>query len=495
MDTNDHAEYLLGNNVNPKQELPSGSESLFQPNVASSAHLQHTGSAGPLSRSRSRRTITTMTGSSTSLLGSEGSKTTIGIDRGHLEDTAKVLNLKPNSSAQCNFPGEDNRPIYKARNLTSDSQSVEATQGHYISQTINSTSHKRGVGLLNRQNYVKPRVTGQSAFGYDKFGRNGNYSSCRNTQDLREAVWGPRANRGTYKSSFGSTDRKSNPSQLVCRSKYNKSDFQTKYAEAKFFMIKSFNEDDIHKSIKYNVWASTPRGNEKLDAAYWDAQRVMSKGSKCPIFLFFSVNASCQYVGLAEMLGPVDFNKNMDFWQQEKWKGFFPLKWHIVKDIPNRHFQHITLENNDNKPVSFSKDTQEIGLPQGLQMLQIFKDYSPTTMLLDDLEFYEKREKSLQATRWRRSAMMNSDRRLYDERNYAEHLEEALTILVLMFIIMAIFERVVEARRAASISVVQGNPEQQYQVTPSSRLEFFVSMPGGLFPTHLAKPAPLPGAS
>lgn len=62
---------------------------------------------------------------------------------------------------------------------------------------------------------------------------------------------------------------------------------------------------------------------------------------------------------------------------------------------------------------------------------------------------------------------------------------------------MAIFEHVVKARRVASISVAQGNSEEQYQVTPStsSRLEFFVSMPpGGLFPTHLAKPAPLPGA-
>ncbi|XP_074559866.1 YTH domain-containing protein ECT4-like [Curcuma longa] len=429
MDTNDHAEYLLENNVNPEQELPSGMDSLFQPNVASSTHLHHTGSAKPQSRSRSPGTITTMTGSSASLLGSEGSKTTIGNDRGHLADSAKALNLKPNSSVQCNLPSEDNRPVYKVRNLTSDSQSVEATQGHYISQTITSTSRERQAWLLNRQNYTKPRAIGQSVFGYDKFGRNGNYSSCRNTQDLSEVVRGPRANRGRYKSSFVSTDRKLNPSQLVCRNKYNEPDFQTKYEEAKFFMIKSFNEDDIHKSIKYNVWASTPRGNEKLDAAFWDAQRLVSEGSKCPIFLFFSVNASCQFVGLAEMLGPVDFNKNMDFWQQEKWKGFFPLKWHIVKDIPNLHFQHITLENNENKPVSFSKDTQEIGLPQGLQMLQIFKDYSPTTMLLDDLEFYEKRQKSLQATRWRRSAMIKSNRGFYDDTNYVEHLEEAVSNL------------------------------------------------------------------
>lgn len=71
------------------------------------------------------------------------------------------------------------------------------------------------------------------------------------------------------------------------------------------------------------------------------------------------------------MLGPVDFNKNMDFWQQEKWNGFFPLKWHIVKDIPNRMFQNITLENNGNNPVVFSKDTQEVLLSPNFIDLKI----------------------------------------------------------------------------------------------------------------------------
>lgn len=60
------------------------------------------------------------------------------------------------------------------------------------------------------------------------------------------------------------------------------------------------------------------------------------------------------------MVGPVDFNKSMDFWQQDKWTGCFPVKWHIVKDIPNSLLKTITLENNDNKPVTNSRDTQEV---------------------------------------------------------------------------------------------------------------------------------------
>lgn len=77
---------------------------------------------------------------------------------------------------------------------------------------------------------------------------------------------------------------------LIRMDQYNLPDFPSKYDHAFFFVIKSYSEDDIHKSIKYNVWASTPNGNKRLDAAYQEAQKQMTeKGSKCPVFLFFSV--------------------------------------------------------------------------------------------------------------------------------------------------------------------------------------------------------------
>lgn len=60
------------------------------------------------------------------------------------------------------------------------------------------------------------------------------------------------------------------------------------------------------------------------------------------------------------MIGAVDFHKDMDFWQQDKWSGSFPVKWHIIKDVPNSGFRHIILENNENKPVTNSRDTQEV---------------------------------------------------------------------------------------------------------------------------------------
>ncbi|KAL9459023.1 hypothetical protein AB3S75_007838 [Citrus x aurantiifolia] len=256
-----------------------------------------------------------------------------------------------------------------------------------------------GRGWLSVDGKYKSRGRGNGYFGY------GN----ENMDGLNELNRGPRA-KGA-KNQKGSApnalpvkeqnvltngtaeDEKDKISLSPDRDEYNKADFPEEYTDAKFFVIKSYSEDDVHKSIKYSVWASTPNGNKKLDAAYQEAQQ---KSRSCPVFLLFSVNTSGQFVGLAEMAGPVDFNKNVEYWQQDKWTGCFPVKWHIVKDVPNSLLKHITLENNENKPVTNSRDTQEIKLEQGLKLIKIFKDHPSKTCILDDFGFYETRQKTIQ---------------------------------------------------------------------------------------------------
>jgi len=137
----------------------------------------------------------------------------------------------------------------------------------------------------------KPRGRGNGFYGY----------ANENLDGLSELNRGPRANRFKNQKGFGpnvsitvkgqnlSTNGNAEDSSVVLPDKdhYNKADFPVDYSEAKFFIIKSYSEDDIHKSVKYNVWASTPNGNKKLDAAYQEAQE---KAGGCPVFLFFSVS-------------------------------------------------------------------------------------------------------------------------------------------------------------------------------------------------------------
>jgi hypothetical protein len=216
---------------------------------------------------------------------------------------------------------------------------------------------------------------------------------------------------------------------LVKRDNYNLPDFQTKYDHAFFFVIKSYSEDDIHRSIKYNVWSSTPNGNKRLDTAYQEAQcKAAEKGSNCPVFLFFSVNASGQFCGVAEMTGRVDFSKSMDFWQQDKWSGYFPVKWHIIKDVPNPQLRHIILEYNDNKPVTNSRDTQEVRNPQGTEMLNVLKNYASKTSILDDFDFYESRQKVMQEKRIRSSRLHVDTQQKKDTDELAARLKSELQV-------------------------------------------------------------------
>lgn len=140
-----------------------------------------------------------------------------------------------------------------------------------------------------------PRIN--SWFGFDNKFRsrgkgNGSFSYRNEKIDgLNELIKGPRVKvlKGQNVQSDEAiiAERENTPS-VPSMELYNKSDFPEHYAGAKFFIIKSYSEDDVHKSVKYNVWASTPNGNKKLNAAYEEAQN----SGGCPVFLFFSVSLS-----------------------------------------------------------------------------------------------------------------------------------------------------------------------------------------------------------
>ncbi len=49
---------------------------------------------------------------------------------------------------------------------------------------------------------------------------------------------------------------------------YNPKDFDWNLKNGRVFIIKSYSEDDIHRSIKYSIWCSTEHGNKRLDSAF-----------------------------------------------------------------------------------------------------------------------------------------------------------------------------------------------------------------------------------
>lgn len=171
---------------------------------------------------------------------------------------------------------------------------------------------------------------------------------------------------------------------LIAAKGYNPVNFDTKPTDARYFVIKSYTEDDVHKSLKYEIWSSTDPGNKRLDKAFKEC------GGRGPIYLFFSVNASGHFCGVAEMLTPLDYSRSSTVWASDKWKGVFKVKWIFVRDIPNSALRHIKLLNTqERKPVTNSRDTQELLPEAGQEMLRIFHTHPARTSLLQDFGFYE----------------------------------------------------------------------------------------------------------
>ncbi|CAG0887497.1 unnamed protein product [Darwinula stevensoni] len=174
--------------------------------------------------------------------------------------------------------------------------------------------------------------------------------------------------------------------ELRMRNEYNPKEYDLNPKGGRFFVIKSYSEDDIHRSIKYEIWCSTEHGNKRLDSAFREREE------KGPIYLFYSVNGSGHFCGMAQMVSCVDYNSTSNVWAQDKWKGQFKVKWIYVKDVPNTQLRHIRLENNENKPVTNSRDTQEVPYEKGKQVLKIMHHYKHTTSIFDDFIHYEKRQ-------------------------------------------------------------------------------------------------------
>ncbi|CAF1944164.1 unnamed protein product [Brassica oleracea] len=57
--------------------------------------------------------------------------------------------------------------------------------------------------------------------------------------------------------------------------------------------------------------------------------------------------------------------------------------------------QEDEAHNNEDKPVTNSRDTQEVKLEQGLKIVKIFKEHTSKICILNDFSFYEVRQKTI----------------------------------------------------------------------------------------------------
>ena len=152
---------------------------------------------------------------------------------------------------------------------------------------------------------------------------------------------------------------------------------------AKYYIARSYNIEDILVSIQTGTWCSNDQGNRKLNHGFRE-----NRSSNAPVYLLFSINGSKHFCGAAEMASFVDFKAKDNIWfsNKNKWRGRFKVKWIYVKDVPNAKMNHIKLENNEDKPIAFSRDGQDVPQEKGEEALRFIHNYAHEKTVLEDTE-------------------------------------------------------------------------------------------------------------
>ncbi|CAD8053278.1 unnamed protein product [Paramecium sonneborni] len=191
--------------------------------------------------------------------------------------------------------------------------------------------------------------------------------------------------------------------------------------EAYAYILRSNNDDDIHKSIKYGIWTSSKENNEKLNAKYLEAQE---QGKT--VYLFFSVVRSGQFVGVAKLTSGYKDESFQYWWEIKKWKGHFNVQWLYVKDVPNKHFEH--LKNSDNVEVTRSRDGVFLSWETGKEMMKIFEEFADKKSILNDFNVIDEREQALRQYKYQMQQQRNQQQyypyyqyQYYDYQQYQQY--------------------------------------------------------------------------
>ncbi|CAK61928.1 unnamed protein product (macronuclear) [Paramecium tetraurelia] len=169
--------------------------------------------------------------------------------------------------------------------------------------------------------------------------------------------------------------------------------------ECKFFIIRTQGEDNVHRAMKYGIWTSSSRKNERLHEAFTN--------KKQEVYLFFTeINSMC-FSGMAKLTSAFNPKFHFKFWLIEnKWFGTFSIEWLYIKDLSFKLFENIKqiqkLEGSEEtlKSVYDLIDCTELSNENGIKMTKIFQNEVSNKSLfeefpqLDKLEFENREERT-----------------------------------------------------------------------------------------------------
>ena len=135
------------------------------------------------------------------------------------------------------------------------------------------------------------------------------------------------------------------------------------FDNARFFIIKSSNKENLEISQKYSEWATTLTNQKKLNEAFQTSN----------VILIFSANRTGCFQGYAIMTSFIG-EKRSNLWQNEnnvKLGGSFGVYWLCLCEMPFNRAKNLTNPINGGELVTKSRDTQELPKDIGQQLITL----------------------------------------------------------------------------------------------------------------------------
>ncbi|XP_061118553.1 YTH domain-containing protein 1 isoform X2 [Conger conger] len=139
--------------------------------------------------------------------------------------------------------------------------------------------------------------------------------------------------------------------------------------DARFFLIKSNNHENVSLAKAKGVWSTLPVNEKKLNDAFRSSRSVI---------LIFSVRESGKFQGFARLSSESHHGGSPIHWvlpagmNAKMLGGVFKIDWICRRELPFTKTAHLSNPWNEHKPVKIGRDGQEIEADCGTQLCLLF---------------------------------------------------------------------------------------------------------------------------
>uniref|UniRef100_A0A182SSA3 YTH domain-containing protein n=1 Tax=Anopheles maculatus TaxID=74869 RepID=A0A182SSA3_9DIPT len=194
----------------------------------------------------------------------------------------------------------------------------------------------------------------------------GSKKDDRKSRSRSPASGAPEAKRSRTKAAGNATGTKNTVKSYDYVTKIN-----YLFREARFFLIKSNNHDNVALSKAKGVWSTLPPNEANLNQAFRESRNVI---------LLYSVKESGKFAGFARMGAEARRDLPAVDWvlppgmSAKALGGVIKIDWVCKKELPFTSTSHLYNAWNDDKPVKIGRDGQEIEPKVAEELCRLFTE-------------------------------------------------------------------------------------------------------------------------